>query len=590
MAHLSSFLPVWLWPTPDWQWLSLREALVREQSDELQLRVRMADVAALWGCSPKTARRTLQRWQAQGRCRYEAGQGRGQWSRLTFAELAEPQVHALAAALAGAGRLDEWSRLNTLGFPASWTRPPQVQRLFGLHHGEEGQDRLRLLVTGPLTSLNPLNSWVTLESWLLHQVFDGLTAQSPESGPPRPALAHHWAADAAGLTWHFYLRKGVRFHHGERLTAEHVVRTLERVQAHAAWSLPSLREALALDDYTVQLRLAAPDPLLPRRMAQTPLLIQPHEPVSAPPAGGLPELSGTGAFRCQAFTGGLRLQAFDDHWAGRPLLDEAEFYFAPPSARGGRMELRGADPAAAQPHLAVEKGVQFLIWNSRRPAAHELALRRAVAELHDIRAFWSEMGWPAQPLASSFYPEFSAQRPVPVRSLQRARAWLETVPRPLPPLNLYALPFPDAWAEAQWLAARAQSLGLEIQVRRLRLEDDCELESQADLVLMGEVGGADTGLSFWTALHSPKLLFRRLLPPGLLREVEHILGGVGQPEANEPALIAAAERALQVSGWVNLTHHRVKEVSLSAGLSGVAPDLYGRVGLRGLWVNRWPVK
>ncbi|MFC6617566.1 ABC transporter substrate-binding protein [Deinococcus radiophilus] len=584
MPALSPFKSLPSSPTPDWPWLTLRAVLVAEQGDQRCGRIRVPEVAALWGCSPKTARRILQRWQAAGRCHYVPGQGRGQWSQLTFMGQAEPEIRALAAALVQAGRLDEWSRLNTLGFPVSWTRPPEVGQLFGLHTSPAGQDRLRLLITRPLTSLDPLRSWVTLESWLLHQVFDGLTAQDVGS-PLRPALAHHWEVSTDGLTWRFHLRKGVRFHHGRRLTAEDAAFTLRRVTAEAAWSLPGLADVTALDDWTLQLKLCRPDPLLPHRLAQTPLLIQPADA----PAQGM-ELCGTGPFCFSAFAGGLRLRAFDGHYAGRPLLDEAEFFYAPPGTAGGVVELQGAEAIPPQTRTEVERGVQFLIWNARRPAAHDPALRLALAELHDVQTFWQETGRTAQPLATSFFPEFSAQRPARERSLERARRQLEDALLPVPPLTLYVLPYPEARAEAEWLVARAAALGLQISVEVFGLDDERQLDQHADLVLMGEVAGADTALSFWTAMHSPQLLFRRLLPATLLAEVEAALSGLGQDEQSQRAAITAAEGMLQVSGWVNLTHHRVKQASLSAGLRGAAPDIYGRVGLRGLWVNRWPLE
>ena len=585
-SRLSTFSATTDSPGPDWRWLQLRAQLVAGQGDQLRQRLRTTDAAELWQCSPKTARRTLQRWETMGRCRYLPGQGRGQLSSIVFARLAETEVRELTEALIQAGQLDDWSQLNALGFPAHWTRPTEVQRLFGLHSDDQGQDRLRLLIHRKLTTLDPLHSWVTFESWLLHQVFDGLTSQEADQ-PLQPALAHHWAVSADGREWHFHLRKGVRFHHGRQLTTDDLLFTLGRVCQEAPWTLPDLMDVKALDDLTLQLQLRRPDPLLLRRLAKTPFLVQPFD---APVDPATPRLCGTGAFRFSTFPAGFRLSAFENYYAGRPLLDEAELFFAPPASPRRRVELLGSGEDEPAPRTEVEKGVLFLIWNSHRAASHDLALRRAVAELHDPRAFWLETGRPEHLLATSFYPEFSAQRPVRNRSLERARRWLEEVPRPIPELTLYALPYPEARANAEWLAARARKLDLNIRVKLFDLQDQAQLADRADLVTMGEVASADTGLSFWTAIHSPQLIFRQLLPANLLKEVAADLTPLGQDGSDEAAAIAVAEARLQDSGWLNLTHHRRKELTVSAGLDRIATDLYGGLNLRNLWVNRWPLQ
>lgn len=60
------------------------------------------------------------------------------------------------------------------------------------------------------------------------QIFDGLV-QFDQTLTITPALAQFWKASRDGLTWTFTLRRGVKFHHGQEVTADDVVYSLTRI-------------------------------------------------------------------------------------------------------------------------------------------------------------------------------------------------------------------------------------------------------------------------------------------------------------------------------------------------------------------------
>lgn len=92
-----------------------------------------------------------------------------------------------------------------------------------------------------------------------------LIAKHPETGEYVPYLAERWEASEDGLTLTFYLRDDVKFHDGTPLTAEDFAWTFMRAIAPETASpaagtlLGGLTEAVALDDLTLQLTLAAPN-------------------------------------------------------------------------------------------------------------------------------------------------------------------------------------------------------------------------------------------------------------------------------------------------------------------------------------------
>src|SRR5262245_11923034 len=62
---------------------------------------------------------------------------------------------------------------------------------------------------------------------VLYALHDGLVKPMP-AGPNTPSLAESWTQSKDGLTYEFVLRKGVKFHNGDPVTAEDVKFSFER--------------------------------------------------------------------------------------------------------------------------------------------------------------------------------------------------------------------------------------------------------------------------------------------------------------------------------------------------------------------------
>lgn len=94
-------------------------------------------------------------------------------------------------------------------------------------------------------------------------VYDTLVYPTKE-GNVRPHVAERWDISSDGLTWTFYLRKGVKFHSGRELKAEDVVFSLKRMivigEGYGYLFKPyiDLDRTRAVDDYTVQISLSKP--------------------------------------------------------------------------------------------------------------------------------------------------------------------------------------------------------------------------------------------------------------------------------------------------------------------------------------------
>jgi len=115
---------------------------------------------------------------------------------------------------------------------------------------------------------NPYATANTPSITVLSAMFEGLTRRTP-LGELVPGLAVKWAA-VDEKTWRFELRKGVMFSNGEPFTATAVAAAVNYLASPNAnpidnlkRELPALASANVIDDFTVDIITAAPEPLFP---------------------------------------------------------------------------------------------------------------------------------------------------------------------------------------------------------------------------------------------------------------------------------------------------------------------------------------
>lgn len=94
-------------------------------------------------------------------------------------------------------------------------------------------------------------------------LFNGLTAHNGDNEVV-PGLARSWEYEEATCTYTFYLEENVRWHDGERFTAEDVKFTIEAIMdpengSENAPNYEDVEEIRVVDDHTVSFRLSAPN-------------------------------------------------------------------------------------------------------------------------------------------------------------------------------------------------------------------------------------------------------------------------------------------------------------------------------------------
>ncbi|MWJ18710.1 peptide ABC transporter substrate-binding protein [Clavibacter michiganensis subsp. michiganensis] len=152
-----------------------------------------------------------------------------------------------------------------------------------------------------------------------------------EKGETIPDLAEEWSASADGVTWTFRLRRDVRFHDGTRFTAADAIASIQHVidpataspQGGVLGDMLDPGSMSAPDAHTLVFQLKTPNAEFPSLLTAYQCYIVPADAIATIGSTGI----GTGPFRLSSFhpAGSGSVEAFDDHFAGRPVLDGIDF-------------------------------------------------------------------------------------------------------------------------------------------------------------------------------------------------------------------------------------------------------------------------
>lgn len=126
-----------------------------------------------------------------------------------------------------------------------------------------GAKTLRMADSTDIAAMDPHSMTESNTIGFLHHVYEPLVRYN-DSLEVEPALAASWEV-VEPTRWRFHLRKGVKFHNGNPLTADDVVASIMRAIDPASpvkSNLPAVTVAEKVDEMTVDLVLKGTDPIL----------------------------------------------------------------------------------------------------------------------------------------------------------------------------------------------------------------------------------------------------------------------------------------------------------------------------------------
>lgn len=518
---------------------------------ERRVRLRLDELADVWTCSAKQAKRKLKKLEEDGICAYIPGRGRGHCSELRFRTDFQEDLNAAIRHSLHAKNMELLMHILQLPCPKQWSgqllRP--MQELLGLQAPDPITDVLEAIVTLPVTNLDPAQASITYDLMLVSLIGDTLLRYDAERDRLLPHLSAAWETDADCRTWTLYLRKQARFHHRRPLTSGDVKFSLERLmQPDCAnrWLAEDIDAVDCMNPLTVRIALKRPNPLFGRFLAAAPTTIVAAD---APVHGR--HFIGTGPYvLAECNRRKAVLEAFDEYFGLRPNIDIVQFWHVRPEAAhqigyhlagtGAQPEARRdggeggeTDPVAVEER--VEQGFRFLLFNTRHSGRmRDQALRNAIHELCDVEAMWRDLDRSGLVPASHFVPGKS--KPF-ARSLRQARHWLAQSGYKSEEVHLSLLDLPSAWEEGRWLKRRAARIGINLVLHPYALDElyDGSREERMDLILSGYVSSHDPVLSMMGAFHNPVLPFRKWMADEHIQPIDGLLERMKQapPPAGE---------------------------------------------------------
>ncbi len=202
------------------------------------------------------------------------------------------------------------------------------------------------------TYFDPAETIIVTPFMVLYGLHDAVVKPMPGNSMA-PSLAESWSASPDGLVYEFVLRKGVRFHNGEPVTAEDVKFSFERYKGIYARNLKDRVAAVETPDPgRVRFRLKQPWPDFMTyygTLATGAGWIVPKKYVEKVGDDGYKKMPiGAGPYRFVSFTPGIELvlEAFDQYWRKTPSVKRLVFRVIPdPSTRLAALKRGEADIA-----------------------------------------------------------------------------------------------------------------------------------------------------------------------------------------------------------------------------------------------------
>src|SRR5215470_16968567 len=157
------------------------------------------------------------------------------------------------------------------------------------------------------------NLYVGAEDVVLKPMYENLLTRDPKTGQLSPLLAERWQMLDGGRTWRFVLRKGIRFHNGDPLTAEDVRATFTTVakEGSANSLAPEFRLIKSMEvenPQTLTVHFDKPSVVFGNKVNQ-------------------------GLFASSAFIQSMRaIEAVDNHWRATPHFKRLVFLKVPEPA------------------------------------------------------------------------------------------------------------------------------------------------------------------------------------------------------------------------------------------------------------------
>jgi peptide/nickel transport system substrate-binding protein len=248
-------------------------------------------------------------------------------------------------------------------------------------------------------SWDPIDTFLVDWSSVGNNLFDGLTARGPDM-KLKPGLATSWEFRDDNSRIRFKLRENVKFHNGEPFDAAAVKFTFDRLLGAEGRKGPQQSNYNAIDHVevvdpgTVDFVMKQPDPVLLTKLAGYGAMIVPPKYIQEKGDDYFnTHPVGTGPFRFVSYDPkvSITLEAFPEHWGGRPKVDGVVFRMIAEAntqvaeLQAGRIDVGTLIPYGLAPTLEKSSNVSLVSITGPMVVALRLNTRNGITKDVNVR-------------------------------------------------------------------------------------------------------------------------------------------------------------------------------------------------------------
>lgn len=577
----------------------------------VEIEATLEDLADTLFCTPRNAKLILRKLEETGLIGWLPGRGRGNRSRIVFKVDKESYLLELSQCYAGkADYKTAFEFLQSYGTDTSaksrfleWLNGQFGYRKEENLNGISASDVLRFPAYRPVATFDPAQVNYAFDNHLIRQIFDRMLKFDEAAGRIVPCVAHHWTANEDATQWTFYLRKGVRFHNGQELTARDVAYSLERLggTTYNRWLVRGIQQMELLSPWVLRIHLKQPNRIFDRYMCSGPASILPAD------LSGMEESEfwklpvGTGPFRMISQSEHcIELAAHGAYYAGRPYLDGVDVIIMPEECLDAAIEMPDVLHQDFKDNHPVQRqmenwqtlkklcrGSAMMTWNLRRQGPQQSeAFRRAVRMILNTRELVNELG------GDRVLPAFGF-RPDPSRSVEpllpeRVRAALKESHYDGTPIRFVA--HEKNKEDACWIVDRLSRWEIVVELKLLTWAESLgcgpALDDQ-DLMMHGFVLAEDEACEIEAYEHGDSI-FKSYLDDELLgwihQQIDAALSAETEPQRRQH--LKMIEEHLRDSATVIFLHHRELRASFHPSIRGVSLNTLGWIDFKDIWLEK----
>ncbi|WP_186438269.1 SgrR family transcriptional regulator [Cohnella terricola] len=591
------------------RYLMLLNTIGNQTEIGVQIETTTEEISKLLFCTARNAKMIIKRLTEEKWIEWHSGRGRGNVSRIVFLVEKEPFLIEKARETADKGEYKQaFEMLRTFGAGAAtvdrfmlWLNDHFGYQSEGAS-GSETLDTLRFPVYYRIWTLDPSKVYYAFDAHMIKQLYDRLVEYDASTGMLKPGLAHFWESNEDGSEWTFYLRKGIRFHHGRELQAEDVRYTIERMRGAkpSSWLVRSVREVVCLGDRCVRIMLERPNTIFPRFASSAGMSILPRDLLQEDDEQFWKKPIGTGPFRIVGLSGdSCEMVANTEYYQGRAHLDRVVIAFMPEetavmSENATWKQLlyiqKPADPSESSSWHKMEslcRGSMLLTWNSRKQGPQSsIDFRRAFGLFLNRKKMIRELGEDRVYPARGFRP--TEQTPYLNEDLDEEEARRLLRKSGYNGEELLLCTYGAHESDARWIEKRCAEFGVNAKVLiethgSVRKRD---IFPEVDCILFCLVFAVEDVCEIENYEQTGNLLKEMLRPDvheWVTQQINHALAC--QDPGKRRELLDGIENRLRDEAHVTFILHKKMNTYVHPAVKGVGFNSLGWIDFKDIWLE-----